>query len=119
MSAISLITKLNLGEKDLEILDNIKQLMKECEDIDHKKSSNEDNKEGNTINESIDSNKINELITNSDFEENLKMIYNRGRDNFEVYILNKDNYTLEDFKEKVQKMKYKELFDFIINTKKK
>ena len=119
MSAISLITKLNLGEKDLEILDNIKQLMKECEDIDHKKSSNEDNKEGNIINESIDSNKINELITNSDFEEYLKMIYNRGRDNFEVYILNKDNYTLEDFKEKVQKMKYKELFDFIINTKNK
>ena len=119
MSAISLITKLNLGEKDLEILGNIKQLMKECEDIDHKKSSNEDNKEGNIINESIDSNKINELITNSDFEEYLKMIYNRGRDNFEVYILNKDNYTLEDFKEKVQKMKYKELFDFIINTKNK
>ena len=119
MSAISLIMKLNLGEKDLEILDNIKQLMKECEDIDHKKSSNEDNKEGNIINESIDSNKINEVITNSDFEEYLKMIYNRGRDNFEVYILNKDNYTLEDFKEKVQKMKYKELFDFIINTKNK
>ena len=119
MSAICLIMKLNLGEKDLEILDNIKQLMKECEDIDHKKSSNEDNKEGNIINESIDSNKINELITNSDFEEYLKMIYNRGRDNFEVYILNKDNYTLEDFKEKVQKMKYKALFDFIINTKNK
>ena len=116
MSAISLIMKLNLGEKDYEIFDKIKLLMKECEDVDHKKSNNDDKKEENTINESIDFNKINELMINTDFEEYLKMIYNRGKDNFEIYLLNENNYNLEDCKEKIQKMKYKELFDFIISN---
>ena len=111
--------KLQLGEKDFEIFDKIKQLMKECEDIDHKKTNIDNDKEEKIINETINSNNINDLLINSNFEEYLNIIFNRGKDNFEAYSVNKDNNILEDFKEKAQKMKYNELFDFIMDTNNK
>ena len=119
MSAICLLMKLNLGNKDYEVFDKIKQLMKECDDIDHKKQNVDDNKDENIINKSTSIDKMNELIINSNFEEYLNMIYNRGKDNFEVFTVNKNNNVLQDFKEKAQKMQYNELFDFLINTNNK
>ena len=119
MSANCLLMKLNLGNKDYEVFDKIKQLMKECDDIDHKKQNVDDNKDENIINKSTSIDKMNELIINSNFEEYLNMIYNRGKDNFEVFTVNKNNNVLQDFKEKAQKMKYNELFDFLINTNNK
>ena len=119
MSAICLLMKLNLGNKDYEVFDKIRQLMKECDDIDHKKQNVDDNKDENIINKSTSIDKMNELIINSNFEEYLNMIYNRGKDNFEVFTVNKNNNVLQDFKEKAQKMKYNELFDFLINTNNK
>ena len=95
------------------------RLMKECDDIDHKKQNVDDNKDENIINKSTSIDKMNELIINSNFEEYLNMIYNRGRDNFEVFTVNKNNNVLQDFKEKAQKMQYNELFDFLINTNNK
>ena len=93
--------------------------MKECDDIDHKKQNVDDNKDENIINKSTSIDKMNELIINSNFEEYLNMIYNRGKDNFEVFTVNKNNNVLQDFKEKAQKMQYNELFDFLINTNNK
>ena len=120
MSAICLIMKLNLGEKDYETFSKIKQLMEECDDIDHKKNNIDDNKEENIINDNIDNfNDINNLLMNSNFEEYLNMIYNRGPDFFEVYSVNKDTNEMEDFKEKANKMNFKELFDYLINTNNK
>ena len=119
MSAICLLMKLNLGNKDYEVFDKIKQLMKECDDIDHKKQNVDDNKDENIINKSTIIDKMNELIINSNFEEYLNMIYNRGKDNFEVFTVNKNNNVLQDFKEKAQKMQYNELFNFLINTNNK
>ena len=119
MSAICLLMKLNLGNKDYEVFDKIKQLMKECDDIDHKKQNVDDNKDENIINKSTSIDKMNELIINSNFEEYLNMIYNRGKDNFEVFTVNKNNNVLQDFKEKAQKMQYNELFNFLINTNNK
>ena len=119
MSAICLLMKLNLGNKDYEVFDKIKQLMKECDDIEHKKQNVDDNKDENIINKSTSIDKMNELIINSNFEEYLNMIYNRGKDNFEVFTVNKNNNVLQDFKEKAQKMQYNELFDFLINTNNK
>ena len=120
MSAICLIMKLNLGEKDYETFSKIKQLMEECDDIDHKKNNIDDNKDENIINDNIDNfNDINNLLMNSNFEEYLNMIYNRGPDFFEVYSVNKDTNEMEDFKEKAYKMNFKELFDYLINTNNK
>ena len=119
MSAICLLMKLNLGHKDYEVFDKIKQLMKECDDIDHKKQNLDDNKDEIIINESTSINKINGLILNTNFEEYLNMIYSRGKDNFEVYRVNKNDNVFQDFKEKAQKMSYNELFDFLINTNNK
>ena len=119
MSAICLLMKLNLGHKDYEVFDKIKQLMKECDDIDHKKQNLDDNKDENIINESTSNNKINDVILNTNFEEYLNMIYSRGKDNFEVYTVNKNDNVFQDFKEKAQKMSYNELFDFLINTNNK
>ena len=119
MSAISLIMKLDLEEKDYEIFEQIKLLMNECDDIDHKKQSDEENKEQNIINENNDINLINDLMDNKDFKEYLDMIYNRGPDNFEVYSVNKENNIIENFKEKAETMKYKELFDYVRTTNNK
>ena len=68
MSAISLIMKLDLGEKDYEVIDQIKLLMNECDDIEHKKQNNEDNKEENIITENKDENLIYDLMNNSNFQ---------------------------------------------------
>jgi asparagine synthetase B (glutamine-hydrolysing) len=112
--------KLNLGEKDYETFSKIKQLMEECDDIDHKKNNIDENKEENIINDNNDNfNDINNLLMNSNFEEYLNMIYNRGPDFFEVYSVNKDINEMEDFKEKAYKMNFKELFDYLINTNNK
>ena len=120
MSAICLIMKLNLGEKDYETFSKIKQLMEECDDIDHKKNNIDDKKEENIINDNNDNfNDINNLLMNSNFEEYLNMIYKRGPDFFEVYSVNKDTNEMEDFKEKAYKMNFKELFDYLINTNNK
>ena len=115
MSAICLIKKIILGEKDYETFDKIKQLMLECDDIDHKKQNSDDNKQDNTINENNDD-IMDNLLINANFDDFLNLINNRGPDNFEIFAYNKDKYLLNDFKEKIQKMKYKELFDYINNS---
>ena len=119
MSAISLVMKLDLDEKDYEIFEQIKLLMNECDDIDHKKQNNEENKEQNIINENNDINLLNDLINNNNFKEYLDMIYSRGPDNFEIYSVNKENNIIENFKEKIEAMKYKELFDYVGTTNNK
>ena len=53
MSAICLLMKLELCEKDYEIFEQIKLLMNECDDIDHNKQRNKEKKEQNIINENI------------------------------------------------------------------
>ena len=118
MSAISLIMKLDLGEKDYEVIEQIKLLMNECDDIDHKKQNNEDNKEENIITENKDENLIYDLMNNSNFQEYLNMIYNRGPDNFEVFSVNKENDIIESMND-IEKMKYKEIFDYVNNTNNK
>ena len=118
MSAISLIMKLDLGEKDYEVIDQIKLLMNECDDIEHKKQNNEDNKEENIITENKDENLIYDLMNNSNFQEYLNMIYNRGPDNFEVFSVNKENDIIESMND-IEKMKYKEIFDYVNNTNNK
>ena len=115
MSAISLIMKLHLGEKEYETFDKIKLLMKECDDIEHKNLKVGDNKEEKENNESID---IKDPMFDTNFDEFSNMLFNRGKDNFEIYSVN-NNKIIEDFKEKAQNMKYKELFDFVINTNNK
>ena len=107
--------KLHLGEKEYETFDKIKLLMKECDDIEHKNQKVEDNKEEKENNESID---IKDPMFDTNFDEFSNMLFNRGKDNFEIYSVN-NNKIIEDFKEKAQKMKYKELFDFVINTNNK
>ena len=68
MSAISLIMKLDLEEKDYGVLEQIKLLMNECDDIDHKKQGNEEeNNEQNIINENNDINIIYDRIDNSHY----------------------------------------------------
>ena len=121
MSAISLIMKLDLEEKDYGVLEQIKLLMNECDDIDHKKqgSEKEENNDQNIINENNDINIIYDLMNNNNFKEYLDMIYNRGPDNFEVYSVNEENNIIENFKEKIKTMKYKELFDYVSNTNNK
>ena len=116
MSSICLIMKLNLSEKDFEVFNKIKLLMKECDDIDHKKLNIDDN---DKINDISDNNKTNKLMNESDFDEFINIILNRGNENMEIFYVNKDNNIFDDLKEKIQKMKYRELFDFIINTNNK
>ena len=122
MSAISLIMKLKLEEKDYESFEKIKQLMLECEDVDHKKtkdnsnSSKEDKKENNNIinEENIinEDNITNETLMNESFENFLNSIYNRGPDYFNILSIKQD-YSIEDFKDNIKNMKYKEVFDYV------
>ena len=115
--------KLKLEGKDYETFEKIKNLILECEDIDHKKpkdnsthSTDEKNKkndsEENKINEDLNNN--NELLNNN-FEEYLNCIYNRGPDSFNVFSVKQDN-SIVDFKENAKKMKYKEIFEYINNN---
>ena len=113
--------KLKLEEKDYETFEKIKNLMIECDDIDHKKGKDNSNKnlvkEENTnkINENL--NNIDELM-NENLEEYLNCIYNRGPDSFNILSVKQDN-SIEDFKENAQKMKYKEIFEYIQNNNNK
>ena len=132
MSGISLIMKLKLEEKDFETFERIRQLMKECEDIDHKnpkenQSSSlieEKNKEKDTSKD--EENKINDInnnnlidkLMNNNFEEYTNEIYNRGPDSFKILSVKQDN-SLEDIKEKVINMKYKDIFEYLQNNNNK
>ena len=129
MSGISLIMKLKLEEKDYETFGKIKQLMLECEDIDHKNAkdnSNSSKEEKNKENKNIinEQNKLNEdniangTLMNENFEDFINCIYNRGPDYFNILSIKQDN-SIEDFKEKIKNMKYKEIFEYIQNNNNK
>ena len=129
MSGISLIMKLKLEEKDYETFGKIKQLMLECEDIDHKNAkdiSNSSKEEKNKENKNIinEQNKLNEdnipndTLMNENFEDFINSIYNRGLDYFNILSIKQDNL-IEDFKEKIKNMKYKEIFEYIQNNNNK
>ena len=127
--------QIKLEEKDYGAFEKIKQLMSECEDVEHNKKKTNDNssppkEEANTgenkINENnnnnnnnndIDVNTINQLM-NENFEEYINSIYNRGPDYFSVLSVKQDNST-ENFTENIKKMKYKEVFQEINNTNNK
>ena len=115
MSAISLIMKLNLEEKDYETISQIQKLMLECDDIDHKNPTSNDIKQEENKNIIVDNTNIIDNLMSNDFEEYLNIIYNRGKDFFEVLSVNQD-YNIDDFKEKAQKMKYKEIYEYIKNS---
>ena len=132
MSGISLIMKLKLEEKDFETFERIRQLMKECEDIDHKnpkenqsssliekknKEKDTSKDEDNKIND-INNNNLIDKLMNNNFEEYTNEIYNRGPDSFKILSVKQDN-SLEDIKEKVINMKYKDIFEYLQNNNNK
>ena len=121
--------KLKMEEKDYETFDKIKKLMKECEDIEYKKTKenkilNESKEEQNKKEEysTKEENLINEYnfnliegLMNESFDEFLKAICNRGPDYFNILSIKQDN-SFEDFKDKIKNLKYKEIFEFILKT---
>ena len=115
---------IKLNEKDIEVFKIIQHLMLECDSVDHKKE-NKSNTENNYQEENNESNQNNNIINESpnfdlnvSFSDFISSISKRGPDFFNITSIKEDN-TLIDVKGKIEKMNYKEVFDYLNTSKEK
>lgn len=119
MSGISLFMKLKLEKEDFETFEKIKSLMIECEDVDHKKTKENQSSNTKEKNEQNENNKINDNnidsidnLLNEGFDEYINSVHNRGPDSIKILSIKSDN-SIENCSEKLKNMKYKDVFDYL------
>ena len=111
--------KLKLEKEDFETFEKIKSLMIECEDVDHKKTKENQSSNTKEKNEQNENNKINDNnidsidnLLNEGFDEYINSVHNRGPDSIKILSIKSDN-SIENCSEKLKNMKYKDVFDYL------